>query len=367
MTKKFIQKSSNQPNAFSRTQQVRMRITPVYTSDLPGNGKSFQIQRDIRRFEEKHFQQSNQLANISDFQKEANPNLNTENEQSVSNSVRDQQDDVSEYLLIGGEISEEKLKARLTKIRRSSKVLRHLVIKVDYMENLLDRTYLLNDFLFHLCYFKCFFLSDEPFFLPESLNVKIEVQNYIGNFLFSQISLLHLLPRVHIEFDINKLEFPLDNVMNPVQTTCFFIDRVINKMQTGHFTFYPIENHLNKFNYDYRPESTDPVPLDKESVVNILTQNFVKSPQRKGALTYSSIMFFCKMASNEFRNMNHNCLLDYKDFSENEQGLDVSTKKPDLFRIVLQICVRATNQSVEAISTQEKAFDQLNLAGSNQK
>jgi hypothetical protein len=229
------------------------------------------------------------------------------------------------------------------------------------MENLLDRKYLLNDFLFSLCFFKCFFLGDEPFFLPEKLHIKIEIQNYIGNFLFEQISLLHLVPRVHLTFDINKLEFPLDNSFNPVQTTCFFIDRVINKMQTGHFSFYPIENHLNHFNYDYRPESIDPVPLDKKSVIDILTQNFINSPHRKGSLTFASIMFFCKMASYEFRNLNHNCLLDYKDFSGNEQGLDVSTKKPDLYSIVLQICVRSTNQSVEAISTQEKAFGQLNV------
>lgn len=307
------------------------------------------------------------MANISDFQKEANPNLDIETGSRESASVRVDPDEVSEYLLIGGEISEEKLKARLAKIRRSVKVLRHLVIKLDYMENLLDRTYLLNDFLFHLCYFKCFFLSDEPFFLPENLNVKIEVQNYIGNFLFNQISLLHLLPRVHLVFDLNQLEFPLDNPTHPIQTTCYFIDRVIDKMQTGHFTFYPIENHLNKFQYDYRPETTDPVALDKKAVIEILTRNFVNSPERKGSLTYSSLMLFCKMAANEFRNLNHNCLLDYRDFSGDEQGLDVSAKKPDLFRIVLQICVRATNQSVEAISTQEKAFGQLNIGGPDAK
>ena len=308
------------------------------------------------------------MTNISDFQKEANPNL-TENKsvQSFTSASRIDVEEVTEHLLIGGEISEEKLKARLTKIRKSSKVLRHLVIKIDYMENLLSRKYLLNDFLFSLCYFKCFFLGDEPFFLPENLNIKIEIQNYIGNFLFNQISLLHLLPRNHIIFDLKNLDFPLDNAFNPVQTTCFFIDRVINKMQTGHFSFYPNESHLNRFTYDYRPESTDPIPLDKKTVLDILSKNFIENKDRKGKLTFANLLFFCKMASNEFKNLNHNCLLDYKDFSGNEQGLDVSTKKPDLYRIVLQICVRSTNQSVEAITTQEKAFGKLNIDNAKAK
>ena len=334
----------------------------MYTSDLPGNGKTFNIQRDIRRFEENHFRETNQLANMSDFQKEANPNLQeSKSVRSVTSSTQVDVDEVTEHLLIGGEISEQKLKTRLAKIRRSTKTLRHLVIKIDYIENLLSRRYLLNDFLFMLCFFKCFFLGDEPFFLPESLRVKIEVQNYFGDFLSDQITLLGLLPSTHSTFDIRQLEFPWDSVFNPVQTTCFFIDRVINKLETHHFGFYPVENPLNRFTYDHRPESVDPEALTKEEVVEILEANFVNNSYRKGQLTFAGLMFFCKMASNEFRNLNHNCLLDYRDFADHEDGLNVATKKPDLFRIVLQICVRSTNQSVEAISTQEQAFGKLKV------
>ena len=179
--------------------------------------------------------------------------------------------------------------------------------------------------------------------------------------------MLGLLPQVHLQFDINRLEFSMDSVFNPVQTTCFFIDRVINKMETHHFSFYPIENSLNRFRYDYRPESVDPEVLDRATVIELLTKNFVENSYRQGQLTYASVMFFCKMASNEFRNLNHNCLLDYRDFMDNNDGLNVATKKPDLYRIVLQICVRSTNQSVEAISTQDKAFGRLNVEDNKTK
>lgn len=275
-------------------------------------------------------------------------------------------DAVTEHLLIGGELSEAMLCARLTKLKCSSKKIRYLVVKLDFMENLLDRAYLVNNLLFHLCFFKCFFLGSEPVFLSESVQVKVEVQNYLNGFLFQKLEFLRLLPKKHLRFDLNLFEFPLDNVEHPVQACCFFIDQVIEKKNTTHFSIFPPQSLLNKFRQILR-DGAQAAPLKRTRVLDLLENHFVNNPNLKGQLTFASLTLFCQMAALEFGNLNHNCLLDYKDFDGPNAGIDMAVKKPALFNTVLQICVRSTNQSVQAISTQESAFRKLNVNSLDQK
>ena len=368
MTGVRTQKCSTLPTTFYSTAPVcAATLTQVYTSDHPGNGKTHCIRKDILEAERTRLCFVGSSAkNLSEFQLHSNPNLDTILDQSRDDSSEPDLDSVTEHVLIAGEISQTMLKARLVKLKTSKKDLRHLVVKIDYMENLLDRAYMVNDLLFQLCHFKCFFLDDEPVFLAEGLEVRVEVQNYLNQFLFRNIQFLSLLPRRQLAFDLNLLEFPINTVEHPIQTTCFFIDRVILQRQTGHFDLYPVDNPLNHFQRTAR-EGLPVEPLPREHALRLLQSHYVDNPNRQSELTFANVMLFCQMAAYEFRNLNHICLLDYKELDANNHGLDMSQKKPQLFYSALQICVRSTNQSIKAISTQEHTFEKLNVSNIGQR
>jgi hypothetical protein len=168
------------------------------------------------------------------------------------------------------------------------------------------------------------------------------------------------LPSIHLNFDLNNLKFPFNDIHHPVQTTCYFIYKVIQKKKTKRYDIYPEKNPFNKFNENY--EKFNPSkPLKRERVLTLLKNHFINDPDRKGEVTFSNLLLFCKMAANEFRNLNFNSILNYKEVRKHCVRLDVSLKKPELFKTVLQICIRATNQSVEAIKTQNDAFKKLDL------
>ena len=306
--KKYFQDSKGK-------QMYEFLICPVYTSDLPGNGKSYRIQKDIEKFEQDLVVKQNPSMSMTEFHLQSSVSFSQKSIREINTPKDlklnlDHVNQFTEYVLLGGEISEAKLKNRLKKILVSRKQIRHLIIKIDYMENLLDRGYLLNDCFFKLCYFKCFFIGNEPHFLPESVQIKFEIQNYLHEFLYRQIPVLHMIPKVHSRFDLGKFDFSLTDPNDPVQSTCFFIDRVIKKGETRHFHFAPFKNHLNKFNDNEVRKGLRPNPLDRKQILKILEDYFIANPQRKGSVTFSNLMLFCKMASNEFRNLNHNTLLD---------------------------------------------------------
>ena len=275
-------------------------------------------------------------------------------------------ENATRHVLIGGPISQRNLQARLAKLRACSWSLRYLVLKIGYMGDLLERGYMLGDLLFKLCLFKCFFLGSEPVFLPEQLQIKIEVQTFQDGFVYRHVPFLALLPRVSLAFDLGSLEFPVDTVDHPVQAACFFIDRVVVGRETAHFDFLPVKNPLNNFEPNKR-DARWAEPLARERVLELLDLHYVKNENRRGPTTFANLILFCKMAALEFRNLNHISLLDYQERLRGKVLLDLSRKKPELFRTVLQVCVRNTNQAVTAVRTQERDFQRLGTGNAHQK
>ena len=232
------------------------------------------------------------------------------------------------------------------------KKVKHLIIKLDYISNLFEKNYLINDFLFMLCYFKCFFFGDEPFFLSENLQIKIEIQNYSNDFLYEEIPFLKLLPREHLKFDLNRLEVPRNDILHPIQSTCFFIQNTIRNSQTSKYFINPTESKFYNFHPLYPEDTVEAVPLTKDAIIQILQEFYINNAERKGDMTFSKLIFFCKLASQEFRNLNYNTFLNLK----LPGGINKNTTFPWKSRILSEFSFKFASVAPTARSMRSKAM-----------
>ena len=317
----------------------------MYLSDLPGNGKSFQIRRDILR-----------ERNIEPEPTNVNYNRTVRNRQSSMNPPGlsfESLDSVCELVLIAGDISKPLIESKFEKIKVSRKRLQFLIIKIDYMEDLKRRSNLINDILFYLCYFRCFFINDEPFFLPSDLKVLIEIQTYFNNFLFESIHFLKILPRKRLNFNLDHLICSQIDRNCPMQTSCFLISQVVENKNTIQYSGYPVQNLFNRNNYPNQSE-TYPKILTLDKIKEIIDKYYIKNPNRTGEVTFSSLTLFCKMIAYEFKNLN-----SFPPLNLSINNLNTNIYKPETFELILNICVKSINPSVEAIHTQDNAIQNL--------
>ena len=264
-------------------------------------------------------------------------------------------DALCEHILISGELTSESIEPRLAKLKRSSKAIQYLIVKLDYVPDLQTQAYILNDLLFYLCYFRCFFVKSEPFFLPEQIQVLVEVQTYHSDYLYRQVSFLANLPKTTLEFDLTRLEIG-SSIECPIQTACFFMHQVIEKKETRQFTKFPTQNLFSKIPINLQDDAVNPSDLNKQKIIDLLSKYYIDNQYRKGKVTFASLLLFCKIVAYEFKNLNSNNLLNME---TRLLGVDIRSKKPLLFKLVLDVCVRAINPSIKASETQRNTFDSL--------
>ena len=264
-------------------------------------------------------------------------------------------DAMCEHLLVSGELTRASIESRLAKLRRPRDELRYLVVKLDYMPSLHAREHILNDVLFYLCYFRCFFVKGEPHFLPDHIQILVEVQTYHSDFLYNSVSFLQNLPATALEFKLGDLEVG-DSVECPVQSACFFISQTVDQRDTRQFKQFPTKNLFSGCPANIGPDAVKPFALKRELIAKTLTEHYVDNPNRKGPVTFASLLLFCEMVGYEFKNLNNNNLLN---MDKELLGVDIRSKKPQVFQLVLDVCVRAINSSIQASDTQKNTFERL--------
>ena len=92
--------------------------------------------------------------------------------------------------------------------------------------------------------------------------------------------------------------------INPVQSCCIFI---FNILENNYYDELDIPPHQN-FNTveSVKTKSKEKPKLLKESMIQkILTKYYVSHKDRKGEVSFSSLILFCKVVDYEFRNINY--------------------------------------------------------------
>ena len=210
----------------------------MYTSDEAGNGKTHEIKKIIRNSikQEILIERRNQhIRNVKNVKENISQNFRNIQDPSkpLKNAVEEKNlikafnnmDKAKinnlihksfEKIVISGFVTPELIERRMLKIKYSKKELKFLYIEIDYIENLSTQGYLLNDFLFNICVLGYFSFDEEPFFLPNDIEIFIEVSPYLNNVLYNQIVNLKLFRQINLSFDIDRFdmnehcEFELD-------------------------------------------------------------------------------------------------------------------------------------------------------------
>ena len=123
----------------------------------------------------------------------------------------------------------------MLKIKQTKKEdLKFLYIEIDYIENLQNFGHLINDFVFNLCILRFYQFEDEPFFLPEGVEILIEVSPYIKNLLYRNIDNLQLFREEKMNFDLKRLNLSKHcDFAEDIKIISIFLDNVIeNKIHT---------------------------------------------------------------------------------------------------------------------------------------
>ena len=144
------------------------RVTAVFCSYEPGNGKTFQINQQIRRLGGRKYQ-----------------------------------------IMISGELDVASIESKFKPLIGRSGI-EHLYIKVEFLINLNRFKHFLNDFLFRLCHSRYLHIQGEHHFLDPDVRVWIEVATYHSNLLFDQLSFLRCLEKTQCAFDLEAFEFDSD-------------------------------------------------------------------------------------------------------------------------------------------------------------
>lgn len=138
-----------------------------------------------------------------------------------------------------------------------------------------------------------------------------------------------------------------------MQTSCFLISQVVENKNTIQYSGYPVQNLFNRNNYPNQSE-TYPKILTLDKIKEIIDKYYIKNPNRTGEVTFSSLTLFCKMIAYEFKNLNY-----FPPLNLSINNLNTNIYKPETFELILNICVKSINPSVEAIHTQDNAIQNL--------
>lgn len=315
-------------------------LTSVYTSETPGNGKTFSILKRINRG-------TVSLRNSNVFRQ--NLQVILLEEEIAENHTEVFQKKKYIQFIIGGDITEDSLQKQLKSYLNDKQQVDCLYIKLNFVERLSSQNYLINDFLFNLCVFKFFWYRGEPHFFQDGLQIFIEVESYPKQFLLQAISVLQMFPTFQQEFSIERLDCHVDDVEHPIQSACLFLQIVLEEEKfealglTPHKNFNSVQSFMQKKKKKVKP-------LSERIVRHLLKKYFVDNSLRKGDLSYSSLMLFCKVVDYEFRNVDSNPY--FNDGS-------IRKKKADMLLLIVQIAVRLTNPSVQAISSQTTTMDRF--------
>lgn len=347
----------------------------VFTSDEAGNGKTHEINKIIRN-DFLNREMRNQREIIHKAESRARNTMNQGNvqnfdpnkplkdkleEQRIQNLIRNMDPveksrrilNTFEKIVISGFISPELIKRRMMKIKESRKNLRFLYIEIDYIENLDKQGYLLNDFLFNVCVLRFFSFDEEPFFLPNDIEIFIEVSPYLGNLLYNQIVNLKLFNRKNLTFDLKRFDF---------NKNCEFIldARIVTQIYLENLKSGGLGNlefNATRFLIPYRTkgkkmESNTANSLiafqQFEQFMEAYTELLLKPGKEMNIdISFSLVKLFTKILSHELRNLNANGVYMMSD--------DYRRLKVDLMRLVSKLVLRNIQPSVRSKSKQENA------------
>lgn len=266
-----------------------------------------------------------------------------------------------EKIVISGFVNPELMSRRMLKIKNSAKQLKFLYIEIDYIENLEQQGYLLNDFIFNVCVLKHFPFGEEPFFLPGDVRILIEVSPYLGNVLYDQIVNLKLFDRRHLAFDLGRFD---------LNAHCEFEEdaRVLAEFYSENIKSGAVERreYLNATRFliplpgaGDKIESSHKKRLlgsqQREHVVEAFEQLFVAEAKKNGfSPSFALLKLFTKIVSHELRNLNSNSIYD--------QSEDYRRLKLGVMPLIARLVCRNIQPSVQSRSKQEQAnktnFDQ---------
>lgn len=303
----------------------------MFTSQSPGDGKTFAIHRlmkgsRLKTEKNQRFTRAATLLSADAEKPEQGP------EQSESKFIQ---------FVIGGDIGVDSLQKRLKRFVSGTEPVDYLYLKVAFVEQIHLQSPIINDFLFNLCKFKFFWFRGEPFFFKKELKIFIEVESYQNDILLNSISFLELLPRFEQKFDLRKLECVPNSVENPIQSCCIFINRILEEGNDRPIDLAPYENFNSVARTERPPDK--PEVLDAQDVQRLLNKYYLENPNLKKPVSFASVVLFCRIVDYEFRNINQIVLIN---------NTPLIRKKKELLRLIIEIAVRLTNPSLEAISTQ---------------
>ena len=320
----------------------------MFHSDLPGNGKTFQIRKYILDRENRDRPPAR-----SEYNEELGiPTRRHEGDWLTDGDL----DRICANVLISGELTRESIQSRLAKLKHSRRGLKYLVLKLDFMSDLQGRGHILNDILFYLCYFGCIYSRDVPCFLPDPVRILVEVQTYHENYLYHNVSFLRNLPETALRFDLQKLQIGA-SIECRIQSACFFLHHTIKNRDCGQFRQFPITSLFSQRAGTVLDDAIEPFALERGTVLETLSTHYVDSEHRSGQVTFAGLILFCEMVGYEFRNLNNNNLLN----TDSEVlEVDIRSRKPLVFQLVRDICIRAINPSINASTAQQETVDRLN-------
>lgn len=169
-------------------------LTAVFYSFQSGNGKTFQINRQIERIGGRKYQ-----------------------------------------IMISGELDVAFIENKFKPLIKE-KGIKHLYIKVEFLINLNRFKHFLNDFLFRLCHSRYLFIQGEHHFLDPGVHIWVEVATYHSNMLFDQLSFLRSLEKTECLFDLNHFDFS-DDPLSDEQIVGNTLLQIVEK-RTGRFLNY---------------------------------------------------------------------------------------------------------------------------------